>query len=197
MSSHLLLSSGMLILWQTYLNSFPHKDWFIPPIHCYGSDSLIPPIPPNPFSNSSSSIKSALLQYCPAANAKCFKYYKTAKKFSAYSSKNEQKKKMYQIFPNSKSHKEQSLPPNPPPCTNIYIFNTNKNVKRNVRCAKARFSKAYPFCAAVTCIPPKSSSSSSVRFRLPVAQHKCKTCSLMYYDLYFIHYKCTKYRSYS
>lgn len=35
-----------------------------------------------------SSIKSALLQYCPAANAKCFKYYKTAKEspISAYSS---------------------------------------------------------------------------------------------------------------
>lgn len=34
------------------------------------------------------------------------------------------------------------------------------------------FSKAYPFCAAVTCILPKSSSSSSVRFRLPVGKKR-------------------------
>lgn len=59
--------------------------------------SRIPDTPsPQPKSvhkhNSNSSIKSALLQYCPAANAKCFKYYKTAKKFSAYISKREKKK---------------------------------------------------------------------------------------------------------
>ncbi len=43
-----------------------------------------------------------------------------------------QKEKKYQIFPSSKGHKEQSIPPNP--CTNIYIFNPNKNVKRKVHC---------------------------------------------------------------
>jgi len=91
-SSHLLLSSGMLILWQKY--------FLIPYITTDSSYhfismavSHIPLIPPSsqPKSvhkhNSNSSIKSALLQYCPAANAKCFKYYKTAKNFSAYSSK--------------------------------------------------------------------------------------------------------------
>lgn len=42
------------------------------------------------------------------------------------------KRKKYQIFPSSKGHEEQSIPPNP--CTNIYIFNPNKNVKRKVHC---------------------------------------------------------------
>ena len=37
------------------------------------------PLPPVVDHNNNSSIESALLQYCPAANAKCFKYYKTAK----------------------------------------------------------------------------------------------------------------------
>lgn len=80
-----------------------------------------------------------------------------------------QKEKKYQIFPSSKGHEEQSLPPNP--CTNIYIFNPNKNVKRKALWLSTFLkSKAYPFCAAVTCILPKSSSSSSVRFRLPVGK---------------------------
>ncbi len=43
-----------------------------------------------------------------------------------------QKGNKYQIFPSSKGHEEQSLPPNP--YTNIYIFNPNKNVKRKVHC---------------------------------------------------------------
>lgn len=33
-------------------------------------------------------------------------------------------------------------------------------------------SKAHPFCAAVTCIPPKSSSSSRLRLRLPIIEKK-------------------------
>lgn len=33
-------------------------------------------------------------------------------------------------------------------------------------------SKAHPFCAAATCIPPKSSSSSRLRLRLPITEKK-------------------------
>jgi len=88
-------------------------------------------------------------------------------KISVHTAQNE---KNYQPIPSSKGHEEQSLPPIL--CTNIYIFNPNKNVKRKVHCGKALFSKVYPFCAAVTCILPKSSSSSSVRFRLPVRKKK-------------------------
>lgn len=44
----------------------------------------------------------------------------------------QKQKKEYQTFPSSKGHEEQSLPPNL--CTNIYIFNPNKNVKRKVHC---------------------------------------------------------------
>lgn len=58
--------------------------------------------------------------------------------------------------------------------SNIYIFNPIKNVKKKynwVHCAMwLNISKAHPFCAAVTCIAPKSSSSSRLRLRLPVKE---------------------------
>lgn len=57
--------------------------------------------------------------------------------------------------------------------SNIYIFNPIKNVrkKKSVHCAtRLNISKAHLFCAAVTCIAPKSSSSSRLRLRLPVKE---------------------------
>lgn len=132
-----------------------------------------------------SSIDSALLQYCPAANAKCFKYYKTAKNLPSVHSA--QEKKNYQIcsIPSELHVPDMSATPIPPrslplrKSSNIYIFNPIKNVKqqkKRVHCAtQLNISKAHPFCAAVTCIVPKSSSSSRLRLRLPGTEMTTRT----------------------
>lgn len=50
------------------------------------------------FWSTNSSTESALLQYCPTANAKCFKYYKTAKNLPSVHTAQENKER-YQISP--------------------------------------------------------------------------------------------------
>lgn len=78
---------------------------------------------------SNSSIESALLQYCPAANAKCFKYYKTAKNLPSVHTAQKNKNQMKPVCPAFVYHMSQtwvvSLPPVPRPLrktSNIYIF---------------------------------------------------------------------------
>lgn len=136
--------------------------------------------------------KRALLQYCPTSNAKRkekkierVKYYKTAKNISAYGSKNPNK---YQIATFPRFEEQHLLFSSfflPPTLffslflfvflttkKNIYNFKSHKNVKQTdkteIQCGLSTKGAVYPFCAAWTCMFPKSSSSSSVRFRLPV-----------------------------
>lgn len=84
-----------------------------------------------------SSIESALLQYCPAANAKCFKYYKTAKNLPSVHTAQEKKKELSNLpDPRQYSVSQTRVAPFPPSSlplrksSNIYIFNPIKNVKK-------------------------------------------------------------------
>lgn len=86
--------------------------------------------------------------------------------------------------PHQFSMSQTRVVPNPPlrKSLNIYIFNPIKNVtKRNKQKQKTWVTfvtqlniRAHLFCAAVTCIAPKSSSSSRLRLRLPVTEKNKK-----------------------
>lgn len=98
---------------------------------------------------------------------------------SAYSSRKKQNKKSIK-FAQSRLvlHVSDMGVPAPAPvpslrkCSNIYIFNPIKNVKMTNRSTRLNVGKAHLFCAAVTCIVPKSSSSSRLRLRLPGEETK-------------------------
>lgn len=123
-SSHLLFSSGMLILWQnrSFLVHSLHKDWFILPFHFYGSDSRIPLIPPDPNPNPSKNItviQVSKVHYCNTVPLQMQNALNTIKlqKISVHTAqKGKKEKKKYQTFPSSTMRSSLSLP------TSVQIF---------------------------------------------------------------------------